>query len=364
MTFIIINTCGCAGIAVGVIDEKMHNSAMDKLPTYFETKQAWGQIPDGYGRVVVFYPGISSIKRIASSAITVVGVGGVALSFKINNIYTKGLFLFDQTFLFLDLPAGSHSIKFRGQIFASKPVLFEVIPKGITFIMINNDGSILEMKRDQAEENLTTICHKYKVPLPFNKQPKKRDISRYINDKYKKICNPPCPSGTQCDSTGNCISNYRIPSHFLDLGVGYGLEYGGIFGINAAYIPIRYFSVFIALGYQPVDLGWNAGIKIHVIPEDFRHMFRFNLQFMYGINGVTYVPGNDKFNKTFRGITPGFGFEFMFGAAKKNGFDFDLNSPIHDLTGISKQAGKIRDNGIDYPEPFPLSFSIGYHHEF
>jgi hypothetical protein len=259
VTFIIINTCGCAGIIGTMVQE----SAVKKLPTYSETKEAWSEIPEGYGRVVVFYPRISSFQKILD-------YGGYAIPFKIGNI--KGLFLFDQTFLFLDLPLGSHSIKFRGQIFGPKPILFEVIANEITFINIHNtDGLITIMKTKDAEPIISTIHHKYQLPLPFDKQPKIRNKLRYVNEMNRKICNPPCSNGMLCDSAGNCVLEKLIPMPSRKrrkigisvetswIGLVQGNELVGI-GLMGTYRPFTHFSLDGRLDYNSI---WGVKYGVH-----------------------------------------------------------------------------------------------------
>jgi len=154
-------------------------------------------------------------------------------------------------------------------------------------------------------------------------------------------------------------------NHFLDLGTGLGLDYGGLVGINLAYIPIPYISVFIATGWELITLGWNTGIKFHVLPQDSKHVFRLNFKAMYGVNGATVIIGASEYEKAFVGFTPGIGFEFMFGSQKKNGFDFDLNFPIHG-SDFDNQLKRIRADSrvASFNDPLPVAFSLGYHHEF
>jgi hypothetical protein len=152
-------------------------------------------------------------------------------------------------------------------------------------------------------------------------------------------------------------------NHFLDIGTGLGLDYGGIIGINVAYIPIPYLSFFVGTGWELMAFGWNTGIKIHAIPEDSRHVFRINFKIMYGVNGATSVVNADGYDKVFLGFTPGIGFEFMFGSNKSNGFDFDLNFPIHG-SDLDNEIKIIRNDGATISDPLPIAISLGYHHEF
>jgi hypothetical protein len=162
------------------------------------------------------------------------------------------------------------------------------------------------------------------------------------------------------------VNAASVPSnHFMDFGTGLGLDYGGLVGINYAYMPIPYISFFIATGWELITLGWNTGIKIHVLPQDSKHVFRLNFKAMYGVNGATVIIGESDYDKTFVGFTPGIGFEFMFGSQKKNGFDIDLNFPIHG-SDFDAQVKRIKaDYRVsNFNDPLPVAFSMGYHHEF
>jgi hypothetical protein len=107
-----------------------------------------------------------------------------------------------------------------------------------------------------------------------------RDSLKCVNGRCVKTCNPPCPSGTQCDSTGNCVSKsmpirdkkkiclsaeipwnglvgvglvgtYRPFTHLsLDGGVGYSSFFGMKYGFRGRYCFMQTAaSPFLGLGY-------------------------------------------------------------------------------------------------------------------
>jgi hypothetical protein len=153
--------------------------------------------------------------------------------------------------------------------------------------------------------------------------------------------------------------------HFFDLGIGLGLDYGGIIGAKLSYIlPFPYISIFGAAGAQLLGFGWSVGTTFHILPETNKYVFRPNLKIMYGINRSTKVVGKSMYDKMFTGWTPGIGLEFMFGKMKANGFDIDLNYPIGS-TKFNDQMDKINDDPqVGEVTMLPVAFSFGYHHEF
>ena len=152
--------------------------------------------------------------------------------------------------------------------------------------------------------------------------------------------------------------------HQADLGIGFGLDYGGLLGLKIAYLPIPYVSVFAAGGYYLFGFGWNTGLTIHILPSTSRYTIRPNIKIMYGVNGGTMVVGASAYNKVFYGFAPGAGLEFMFGPHKKNGLDLDINYPIHG-PDFQEQIDKInRETTAHVNKPLAVTFSLGFHHEF
>ena len=153
--------------------------------------------------------------------------------------------------------------------------------------------------------------------------------------------------------------------HYIDLGIGFGLDYGGLIGVKIGYLPIPYLSVFVAGGYYLFGFGWNVGVTGHILPSSSRYHVRPNIKVMYGVNGGTMVAGTTEYYKMFTGVTPGVGLELMFGRHKKNGIDIDINFPIHGPDYYKQYDTMKNDPRIsELKEPLPVAFSIGFHHEF
>ena len=45
----------------------------------------------------------------------------------------------------------------------------------------------------------------------------------------------------------------------VDVGVGLGLDYGGIIGLQVTYIPVKYAGVIASVGYYAVNLAGKLG---------------------------------------------------------------------------------------------------------
>lgn len=153
--------------------------------------------------------------------------------------------------------------------------------------------------------------------------------------------------------------------HYVDAGVGIGLDYGGIVGVKMAYItPFTRLSVFGAAGLQILGFGWNVGTTFRILSMKHDRVFRPNIKIMYGINRSTVVIDASEYNAMFTGWTPGVGAEFRFGKKKASGFDVDLNFPIGSVE-YQDQVNKMEsDPYIESIIVLPVAFSIGFHRMF
>jgi hypothetical protein len=157
----------------------------------------------------------------------------------------------------------------------------------------------------------------------------------------------------------------KMELHKHDLGLGLGLDYGGIIGAKCAFIPVPFLSVFGGVGIQLGGIGWNTGITWHILPVMLNHTFRPNIKIMYGINSSFYIEGKSEYNRQFTGFTPGCGLEMRFGRNKKHGMDVDLNFPLR-TPGFWSHYNTVKNdpNVEKLNEPLPVAISIGYHKEF
>ena len=151
----------------------------------------------------------------------------------------------------------------------------------------------------------------------------------------------------------------------VDVGAGFGLDYGGIIGLQVTYIPIKYAGVIASIGYYAVNLGWQIGVKGFILPKTNLKKVRPTVKFMYGTNRLIIVDGASQFNKSYLGFTPGAGVEFRFGSKKIHGLNLDVNIPINSSEFNEDYQALIDNPAIDITAPpSPIAISVGYHFEF
>jgi len=151
----------------------------------------------------------------------------------------------------------------------------------------------------------------------------------------------------------------------VDIGAGFGLDYGGIMGIKIEYIPLNHLGVFGSAGFQLSGFGWQLGAIGYFIRKTNKKGFRPYGKFMYGANASIYVSGMEELNEIYLGPSFGVGMEIRFGGAKRSGINGDINFPIR-----SQQYKDDWDYVKNHPsldvvsDPMPFTISIGYHVEF
>lgn len=153
--------------------------------------------------------------------------------------------------------------------------------------------------------------------------------------------------------------------HHIDFGLGLGLDYGGFLGLQVGFAPVKHLTLFGAVGYYILQVGWNAGIKILLFPKTTKKTFRPFLKGMYGSNSIITADGLDEYDKVYKGFTVGLGMEFRFGTKKQNGFDIDFNVPLRTPDFWDDYNRMKNDPRLEVIQgPIPIAFSVGYHYEF
>jgi hypothetical protein len=153
--------------------------------------------------------------------------------------------------------------------------------------------------------------------------------------------------------------------HFVDVGLGVGLDYGGMFGVQVGLTAVKHLTFFASGGYYMFQGGWNVGLKTLLVAKTSKHGARPYLKVMYGSHSVIYVDGADEYNKVYKGWTVGFGLELRFGKKKQTGFNMDLNVPLRTPDFWTDYNDMKNDPRLEVTaEPLPVAFSIGFHHEF
>lgn len=151
----------------------------------------------------------------------------------------------------------------------------------------------------------------------------------------------------------------------VDIGAGFGLDYGGLLGFQLTYTPIKHLGVVVSAGYHLVSFGWQLGLKAYILPKTNMKRVRPTVKVMYGSNRAIIVDGTSQYNKSYVGFTPGAGIELRFGGRKTHGLNIDLNFPISSASFKDDYEKLKNDPNIDITiPPSPVAFAIGYHFEF
>lgn len=151
----------------------------------------------------------------------------------------------------------------------------------------------------------------------------------------------------------------------IDFGFGFGLDYGGVIGVKLSLSPFKYIAIFGAVGYHMVDIGWNLGMNIYILPKTNLNKIRPFIKAMYGTNRAIKVEGASEYDKNYAGFTPGAGVEFRFGAKATHGLSLNLNFPISSSEFNDDWETVKNDPNIEViQDVLPVAFSIGYHIEF
>jgi hypothetical protein len=145
----------------------------------------------------------------------------------------------------------------------------------------------------------------------------------------------------------------------ISLGIGGGLDYGGI-GANFLVYPTKSIGLFAGGGYALAGFGYNAGIKVRFVSKKPTAKWTPYLTGMYGYNAAVAVSGDLDFNKLYYGPTFGFGFDFKSSPNKKGYWSFALLVPIRDPAANDK-IEDLEDQGAEFmTKLFPIGVSIGY----
>jgi hypothetical protein len=148
------------------------------------------------------------------------------------------------------------------------------------------------------------------------------------------------------------------PRNIFNIGLGFGIDYGG-FGGRLTCNMVPHFAFFGALGYNLVGLGYNAGATFRALPFS---KVTPTLSVMYGYNGVIKISGAGHYNQIYYGPSLSAGLEFNSRKKPGNHFNLELVLPFRPKEFYDDYDMIKNDPNIEvYNEPFPVSFSLGYH---
>lgn len=154
----------------------IHHSVVTALPTFGQTEAAWPTVPTEKGRAVFYWPRLGGL---GFNPIPFTGPGGFGLrTIKVDGSEAMSTSMLDQTFVFADLPLGSHTIEVvkAGAFGSSSSVSVSIDVKSgeITFVELRSSQTSDEppqvVTAQRAREALAAIHHNFKKPMPFYDQ--------------------------------------------------------------------------------------------------------------------------------------------------------------------------------------------------
>lgn len=161
--------------------------------------------------------------------------------------------------------------------------------------------------------------------------------------------------------TSISFAQEEFGSNQINLGLGIGLDYGGI-GTRITVLPDPSFGVFAAVGYVLNGIGYNMGSSYYFRPT--KRLCPYATA-MYGYNAITFVEGTSKYNDRFSGLTFGGGLELRSRKRPGNFWNFELLVPLRSSAYYSQIAAIKNDPQISgSSETATGSISIGYHISF
>lgn len=151
-----------------------------------------------------------------------------------------------------------------------------------------------------------------------------------------------------------------LHSDKFSLGIGFGLDYGGIGGNLLAY-PQRNIGLFVGAGYALAGVGFNCGIKARIITKNYSYPLAPFIVGMYGYNAVIKVSNAEHLNKIFFGPTVGFGFDLHPRNLSGGYFSFGFLLPIRG-DEVNNYIQNLEDNhNVTFErELLPFGISIGF----
>lgn len=156
--------------------------------------------------------------------------------------------------------------------------------------------------------------------------------------------------------------SHAIKKHYqFHVGLGLGMDYGGLGGIRFSYLPLKQLAVFAAGGYALIGLGYNVGAFYRPFTEKKACPY---VGAMYGYNAVLVVEGASKYDKIYYGPSFTLGLEIR-SSKLKNYFNAELLLPIRSDSYENDLKTLKNDPLIKMSsEPTPIGFSLGYHFVF
>lgn len=143
-----------------------------------------------------------------------------------------------------------------------------------------------------------------------------------------------------------------------NIGMGLGLDYGGLLGFRYTYMTSPKFGLFGSLGYILVGPGFNFGANYKFTPEK---KVTATLGAMYGYNAAIKVVGASEFDQIYYGPSFSVGVEVKNRRNQRNFWNFELVVPIRSSEYQDDMDALLNNPDIEISEALPIAFSVGYH---
>ncbi|HET6252882.1 MAG TPA: hypothetical protein VFE32_02345 [Puia sp.] len=168
-----------------------------------------------------------------------------------------------------------------------------------------------------------------------------------------------CAQDTSPQKTPSQSSPPFRSSDIFTLGIGFGQDYGGIGG-NLTVYPQENIGLFIGAGYALAGFGYNAGLKLRLLPDHGRSKVRPFVEGMYGYNAAIVVTNYSQDNKMFYGPTIGAGLDLGSTEPGKGYLSLAILVPFRS-PDVQNYIDQLNANGVTFKNNLiPISFSIGY----
>ena len=138
-------------------------------------------------------------------------------------------------------------------------------------------------------------------------------------------------------------------------GVGMGLDYGGILGIKAEYLPIKHLGIFGGVGLNLMPVGWNAGLTFKMLPDK---RVSPNLMAFYGYNAIVKIINASQYDMTSYGVSFGVNVDVKIRRSK---LSFGIYLPIRSSKFQAHYSELLSNPNIEFKHKLlPVAWGIGF----
>ena len=168
-----------------------------------------------------------------------------------------------------------------------------------------------------------------------------------------------CAITTQAQHpTSPAFSNKPDPE-YVTFGAGFGQDYGGLGG-NLTVYPQQNIGLFASVGWAFAGIGYNAGVKLRLLPNHGAGFIRPFVVGMYGYTAAIAVTNDVGANKLFYGPTIGGGFDIGNFRHRGGCLSLAILVPIRNQDA-QNYIDELRAEGVSFGHNLSsVSFSAGY----